>query len=64
MRQNGFTFNPKSVESLTAALLALDADGALRQGMGQASRSIVADYSCDRFAKSALLAAQTALGRA
>jgi hypothetical protein len=32
--------------------------------MGQASRSIVADYSCDRFAKSALLAAQTAMARA
>ena len=48
MRQNGFTFDPKSVETLTAALLALDADPALRQSMGQASRFIVADYSCDR----------------
>jgi glycosyltransferase involved in cell wall biosynthesis len=64
MRQNGFTFDPKSVDSLTGALLALEADAALRQSMGQASRSIVADYSCDRFAKSALLAAKTAMARA
>jgi 1,2-diacylglycerol 3-alpha-glucosyltransferase len=64
MRQNGFTIDPNSVESLTGALLALDADPALRHGMGQASRSIVADYSCDRFATSALLAAQTAMARA
>ena len=64
IRQNGFTFDPKSVDSLTHALLALDANPALRQSMGQASRSIVADFSCDRFAQSALLAAQTAMGRA
>jgi len=64
LRQNGFTFDPKSVQSLTDALLALDADSALRRRMGQASRSIVAEYSCEKFARSALLAAQTALGRA
>jgi len=64
LRQNGFTFDPKSVEALTEALLALDADSALRKSMGQASRAIVAEYSCDKFARSALLAAQTALGRA
>ena len=64
MRQNGFTIDPSSVESLTGALLALDADPALRRGMGQASRSIVADYSCDKFATSALLAAQTAMSQA
>ena len=64
IRQNGFTFDPKSVDSLTHALLALDANPALRQSMGQASRSIVADFCCDRFAQSALLAAQTAMGRA
>jgi 1,2-diacylglycerol 3-alpha-glucosyltransferase len=61
LRQNGFTFDPKSVESLTDALLALDADPELRLRMGAASRAIVAEYSCDKFARSALLAAQTAL---
>jgi 1,2-diacylglycerol 3-alpha-glucosyltransferase len=64
IRQNGFTFDPKSVDSLTHALLALDANPALRRSMGHASRSIVADFSCDRFAHSALLAAQTAMGGA
>jgi 1,2-diacylglycerol 3-alpha-glucosyltransferase len=64
MRQNGFTLDPQSVESLTDALLALDADPNLRQRMGRASRAIVAEYSCDKFARSALLAARTALGRA
>ena len=44
-------------------LKTLDADPALRRGMGQASRSIVADYSCDKFATSALLAAQTAMSQ-
>jgi glycosyltransferase involved in cell wall biosynthesis len=64
IRQNGFSFDPRSVDSLTQALLALDADPALRARMGQASRAIVADFSCEKFAQSALLAAQTALGQA
>jgi 1,2-diacylglycerol 3-alpha-glucosyltransferase len=64
IRQNGFTFDPKSVDSLTHALLALDANPALRESMGRASRSIVADFSCDRFAQSALRAAQKAMGGA
>jgi 1,2-diacylglycerol 3-alpha-glucosyltransferase len=64
LRQNGFTFDPKSVASLTEALLALGADAPLRLHMGQASRAIVADYSCEKFAEGALLAAQTALSQA
>jgi 1,2-diacylglycerol 3-alpha-glucosyltransferase len=63
IRQNGFVFDPKSVASLTDALLTLDADPALRQAMGQAARVIVEDFSCEKFARSALLAAKTALSR-
>ena len=62
-RQNGFVFDPKSAASLTDALLRLDADPALRQRMGQAGRLIVEDFSCEKFARSALNAAKTALNR-
>lgn len=62
LRQNGFVFDPKSVPSLTDALLALDHDTVLRQSMGIASRAIIEDFSCERFAASALLAARTAMG--
>ena len=62
-RQNGFVFDPKSAASLTDALLRLDADSALRQRMGQAGRLIVEDFSCEKFARSALNAAKTALNR-
>jgi glycosyltransferase involved in cell wall biosynthesis len=61
IRQNGFVFDPRSVASLTDALLTLDADPALRQTMGQAGRLIVEDFSCEKFARSALLAASQAL---
>jgi glycosyltransferase involved in cell wall biosynthesis len=63
IRRNGFVFDPKSVAGLTDALLALDADPALRQSMGQAGRLIVEDFSCDQFARSALKAANAALSR-
>jgi len=61
IRQNGFVFDPKSVASLTDALLTLDADPALRQTMGRAGRLIVEDFSCEKFARSALSAANIAL---
>jgi glycosyltransferase involved in cell wall biosynthesis len=63
MRQNGFVIDPKSVASLADALLALDADPELGKAMGQAGRLIVGDFSCEKFASSALLAAQIALNR-
>jgi glycosyltransferase involved in cell wall biosynthesis len=63
IRQNGFVFDPKSVPGLTDALLTLDADPAMRQSMGQAGRLIVEDFSCEKFARSALNAANTALSR-
>jgi 1,2-diacylglycerol 3-alpha-glucosyltransferase len=61
LRQNGFVFDPKSVGSLADALLVLDADSTLRQNMGEASHSIVQDFSCEKFARNALLAASTAM---
>ncbi|HEX4150722.1 MAG TPA: glycosyltransferase family 4 protein [Steroidobacteraceae bacterium] len=61
IRQNGFVFDPKSVASLTDALLTLDADPVLRQTMGEAGRLIVEDFSCEKFARNALLAASKAL---
>jgi glycosyltransferase involved in cell wall biosynthesis len=63
IRQNGFVFNPNSAASLTEALLTLDSNPDLRQTMGQAGRLIVEDFSCERFARSALKAAKTALDR-
>jgi 1,2-diacylglycerol 3-alpha-glucosyltransferase len=62
VRQNGFVFDPGSVESLTEVLLALDSDPELRQAMGRASQSIIDDFSCEKFARNALLAAQAAMG--
>lgn len=63
IRQNGFVFDPKSAAALTDALLILDADPALRRSMGEAGRAIVEDFSCERFARSALDAANIALNR-
>ena len=62
IRQNGFVFDPKSAESLAQALLALASAPALREAMGKASREIVRDFSCDVFARNALLAARAANG--
>ena len=56
-------FDPKSATALTEALLTLDSDPALRQSMGRAGRLIVEDFSCEKFARSALEAATTALNR-
>jgi glycosyltransferase involved in cell wall biosynthesis len=61
IRRSGFVFDPKSAASLTDALLALDADPELRRAMGSAGRLIVEDFSCERFASSALSAAAIAL---
>jgi glycosyltransferase involved in cell wall biosynthesis len=61
VRQNGFVFDPFAVESLTDSLLVLDSDAPLSTAMGRASRLIVEDFSCEKFAQNALLAAQTAL---
>jgi glycosyltransferase involved in cell wall biosynthesis len=62
IRQNGFLFNPASVHQLAKALLVLEAAPAIRENMGQASRRIVEDFSCENFAVNALRAAEAALG--
>jgi glycosyltransferase involved in cell wall biosynthesis len=61
IRQNGFVFNPASAGSLAEALLALESAPALRKIMGRASQRIVEKFSCENFARNALLAAQAAL---
>ena len=60
-RQNGFVFDPTSTTALTQALLVLDSDPALRLTMGRAGRMIVEDFSCEKFARNALQAANFAL---
>ncbi len=62
LRQNGFVFNPNSNASLAQALLTLASDPALREAMGKSSRAIVDSFSCEAFARNALLAARTAQG--
>ena len=62
IRKNGFVFNPHSSESLADALLFLEGASDVRQQMGQSSRELVRQFSCDNFARKALLAARAALG--
>jgi glycosyltransferase involved in cell wall biosynthesis len=59
-RINGLVFNPQSSDELGRAMLILDASPNLRGVMGQASRRIVEKFSCENFARNALLAAQAA----
>jgi glycosyltransferase involved in cell wall biosynthesis len=61
-RLNGFVFDPSSVEKLSQVLRILEAEPDLRRAMGAASRRIVEKFSCENFAKNALLAAQVAMG--
>jgi glycosyltransferase involved in cell wall biosynthesis len=61
IRQNGFSFNPTSVQSLANALIILEGVPEIRENMGQASRRIVERFSCENFATNALLAARAAL---
>jgi glycosyltransferase involved in cell wall biosynthesis len=62
IRQNGFVFDPKSHESLALALRTLSTAPALREVMGKASRVIIGNFSCNVFARNALLAARAAMG--
>ena len=61
IRQNGFLFNPKSVQSLANALIILEALPEIREKMGSASQRIVERFSCENFAANALLAARAAM---
>jgi glycosyltransferase involved in cell wall biosynthesis len=59
---NGFVFDPSSVEELSQVMRILEAAPDLRWAMGAASRRIVEKFSCENFARNALLAAQVAMG--
>ena len=61
IRQNGFAFDPKSPETLAAALHALASTPELREVMGENSRKIVEEFSCENFARNALLSARVAM---
>ena len=62
IRQNGFVFNPHSADSLTDALILLAGAPGIRRQMGKASRELVGQFSCENFARNALLAARAAMG--
>jgi len=65
LRPNGLVFNPHSANAeaaLADALTLLAGDAGLRQQMGATSRERVRQFSCEEFARNALLAAQAALG--
>jgi glycosyltransferase involved in cell wall biosynthesis len=63
MRKNGFVFNPQSPDELAGALLAIESMPELQSAMGDAARQIVEKFSCENFARNALLAARAALGK-
>jgi glycosyltransferase involved in cell wall biosynthesis len=62
VRQNGFLFDPRSAEELSRTLLVLEGSAGLRSLMGAESRLIVERFSCENFARNALLALDAALG--
>jgi 1,2-diacylglycerol 3-alpha-glucosyltransferase len=61
IRENGLLFNPESSDELARALLLLESSPELRSSMAQVSQRIAGRFSCDNFARNALLAAQVAL---
>jgi peptidoglycan/LPS O-acetylase OafA/YrhL/glycosyltransferase involved in cell wall biosynthesis len=62
VRRNGFVFDPESSDALAAILTALASSRPLREVMGRNSLIIIEDYSCEVFARNALLAVQAATG--
>lgn len=62
VRINGFVFDPRSSEELNRVLLILDTSRGLQAVMGQASRRIIEKFSCENFARNALLAVGAAMG--
>jgi hypothetical protein len=53
-------FEPTSASSLGVTLSTLATSPALRKVMGEASRTIIEDFSCEVFARNALLATRAA----
>jgi glycosyltransferase involved in cell wall biosynthesis len=62
VRQNGFAFNPNSSDELSRVLQFLEFSSEIRSAMGEASWRVVEGFSCENFARNALLAASAALG--
>ena len=60
-RQNGFVFDPTSVDELAETMMLLEHSPGLRRAMGAASRRIVEKFSCRNFAENALLAARMSM---
>lgn len=54
--RNGYAFDHASVSALATHLTALAADAPLRREMGEASRMIIQEWGCERFAEAALQA--------
>jgi len=57
---NGYTFDPYDVEALAELLAKISADRTALETMGQASRTIIANWAPETFAENLLKAAQTA----
>jgi glycosyltransferase involved in cell wall biosynthesis len=62
VRTNGIAFDPNSAEELSRALLLLDSHPELRRAMGANSRRIIGGFSCENFARNAVLAVRAATG--
>jgi glycosyltransferase involved in cell wall biosynthesis len=62
IRASGIAFDPGSVDELSRALILLDAHPNLRAEMSAQSRSIIGRFSCENFARNALLAVRAAMG--
>jgi len=63
IRENGFVFDSTCSDELSRILVLLESCGNLRTSMGRASRQIINKFSCENFAKNALLAAEAAMAR-
>jgi len=61
IRKNGFVFDPNSSHELSRILLFLESSPDARAAMGQAGRRIIDKFSCENFARNALLAAEAAM---
>jgi glycosyltransferase involved in cell wall biosynthesis len=62
VRHNGFVFNPNSSDELSRVLQFLESSSETRAAMGEESRRVVEGFSCENFARNALLAATVAIG--
>mgnify|MGYP000866137409 FL=1 len=61
--QNGFSFDPLSVDEMAEKMRMISHGGCDLAKMGQASRDIIANWGCDNFARNLWRAAQCAVER-